>query len=146
MMGRLPLCCRRAGGTESHGHFAQANEQKVRGDILQLRTRRPLPWCLPNGMGGMNPGMMGGMNPGIMGWHGWHDGHVCMPAASSMFGLMQWMKQQQEAMQSSGLNNPAAQVRHRHVPPIEVPLDGPCETHHVGKGEIGGPWRIVVDS
>ena len=94
----------------------------------------------------MKPGMMGGMNPGIMGGMAGMMGMCGMPAASSMFGLMQWMKQQQEAMQSSGLNNPAAQVRHRHVPLIEVPLDGPCETHHVGKGEIGGPWRIVVDS
>ena len=54
-----------------------------------------------NGMGGM----MGGMNPGMMGGMAGMMGMCGMPAASSMFGLMQWMKQQQEAMQSGGLNN-----------------------------------------
>ena len=114
--------------------------KKVRG-IFATSNKATSAMVPANGMGGMNPG-----NPGIMGGMAGMMGMCGMPAASSMFGLMQWMKQQQEAMQSAGLNNPAAQVRHRHVPPIEVPLDGPCETHHVGKGEIGGPWRIVVDS
>ncbi|CAE7884320.1 unnamed protein product, partial [Symbiodinium necroappetens] len=45
-----------------------------------------------NGMGGM----MGGMNPGMMGGMAGMMGMCGMPAASSMFGLMQWMKQQQE--------------------------------------------------